>query len=105
MPLRNGLSYLLNASALRCPSNNKSVENQESWRSQELVNSGKLCPGTWSEKSEDVLIVTLQYHNIMNNIHNAIGYLPKEDSWYSKKIAPNIGSYFIKVEDTVTAQQ
>lgn len=27
----------------------------------------------------------MQYYNIMNNIHNAIGDLPKEDYWYSKK--------------------
>lgn len=27
----------------------------------------------------------MQYYNIMNNIHNAIGYIPKEDFWYRKK--------------------
>lgn len=46
----------------------------------------------------------MQYYNIMNNIHNAIGYIPKEDFWYRKK-KKKIGSYFIKAEETVTAQQ
>lgn len=37
----------------------------------------------------------MQYYNIMNNIHNAIGYIPKEDYRYRKK---KIGSYFIEAE-------